>query len=123
MKPSVVWFTVCVITITLANSASAQQSWMAATRDPLFSPQAISHAVQEAPPPRTTARPTHTRRSARSRAAWTILGVVGGAFAGVVLGAALEPDCRCDDPGVKGALIGLPVGAIGGGVAGFVLSR
>ena len=123
MGARVVRLAVLVITLTSVSSASAQQSGMAATADPLFSPQAIGRAVQQAPPPRTTARPTPKRRSARSRAVWTVLGVVGGAFAGVVLGAALEPDCRCDDPGVKGALIGLPVGAIGGGAAGFVLSR
>jgi hypothetical protein len=27
-------------------------------------------------------------------------------------------DCNCDDPGLKGALIGAPVGAVAGGVLG-----
>jgi len=46
------------------------------------------------------------------------LGAVGGFFGGLFLGAALEPDCNCDDPGFKGALIGAPIGAIVGGIVG-----
>jgi hypothetical protein len=26
--------------------------------------------------------------------------------------------CKCDDPGLKGALIGAPIGAIAGGIVG-----
>jgi hypothetical protein len=49
---------------------------------------------------------------------------VGGAFAGGYLGAALEPDCNCDDPGLQGFLIGFPVGgAVGGVLGGLYLFR
>jgi hypothetical protein len=35
-------------------------------------------------------------------------------LAGLLLGAALEPKCHCDDQGIKGAMIGLPVGVLFG---------
>jgi hypothetical protein len=34
------------------------------------------------------------------------------------LGAKLEPACACDDPGLKGFLIGFPVGGALGGAFG-----
>ena len=47
------------------------------------------------------------------------LGAAGGFFAGAYLGAFIEGDrCHCDDPGLKGALIGAPVGAVTGGILG-----
>jgi hypothetical protein len=47
------------------------------------------------------------------------LGAVGGFFAGGYLGAKIEGDsCNCDDPGLKGALIGAPIGAVTGGILG-----
>jgi hypothetical protein len=57
---------------------------------------------------------------------WTAIGATAGFFGGGYLGAAIEnavSPCQCDDPGLKGALIGIPIGAIAGGVAGFVLSK
>ena len=39
-------------------------------------------------------------------------GAVAGFFAGGYIGSKLEPNCRCDDPGLKGMLIGAPIGAI-----------
>jgi hypothetical protein len=50
-------------------------------------------------------------------------GVVAGLFAGGYLGAAIEGDCRCDDPGLKGVLIGMPVGGVLGGLAMAWLTR
>jgi hypothetical protein len=60
-------------------------------------------------------------RTAR-KAAWGILGGVGGFFAGGLIGAAVEPDCHCDDPGLKGFIIGAPIGAALGAMAGVVLA-
>jgi hypothetical protein len=55
-------------------------------------------------------------------AIFTAIGVVGGIYAGAYLGAAIEGDsCRCDDPGLKGGLIGIPIGAVGGGILGWML--
>jgi hypothetical protein len=47
------------------------------------------------------------------------VGAVGGFFAGGYLGAIIDGDCGgCDDPGLKGALIGAPIGAAAGGILG-----
>ena len=47
------------------------------------------------------------------------VGAVGGLFAGGYLGAVIEGDgCHCDDPGLKGALIGAPVGTVAGAILG-----
>ena len=60
----------------------------------------------------------------RSRPAWRIvlgaaLGGVGGFFGGGYLGARMEGDgCHCDDPGLKGVLIGAPIGAAVGAIVG-----
>ena len=60
------------------------------------------------------------------RALWTIVGATGGFFGGAYLGASIEnavAPCGCDDPGLKGALIGMPIGAVAGGITAFLLSR
>ena len=62
--------------------------------------------------------------STASKIGWGALGALGGFFAGGYLGAAIDGDCGgCDDPGLKGALIGAPVGAIVGATLGVVLAR
>jgi hypothetical protein len=51
---------------------------------------------------------------------------VAGFFAGGTLGHKIEntfAPCGCDDPGLKGALIGAPIGAIAGGVVAAILTR
>ena len=46
-----------------------------------------------------------------------ILGALGGLVAGAYLGAKIEGhSCACDDPGLKGAMIGAPLGAAAGGI-------
>jgi hypothetical protein len=66
-------------------------------------------------------RPTAFSRNAPHptvrKIVWGILGGVGGAFAGASIGSSFTQNCRCDDPGLTGALIGLPIGAAAG--AGF----
>lgn len=71
-------------------------------------------------------------RTAKSRsiglrgAAGALIGTVGGFFLGAVTGSAIENKlhpCHCDDPGLIGALVGAPIGAIGGGVLGYYASR
>lgn len=59
------------------------------------------------------------QRSAWRRVAGAAVGALGGFFAGAYLGAAIEGDsCNCDDPGLKGAVIGGPTGAVAGGIVG-----
>jgi hypothetical protein len=61
---------------------------------------------------------THARSKKRIIAG-AIAGSVGGFFAGGFLGAHIEGDrCDCDDPGVRGFLIGAPIGAAAGGIFG-----
>jgi len=59
-----------------------------------------------------------------NRALVVTLGVVGGLFGGAYIGAKIEGSgCQCDDPGLKGAMIGAPVGAIAGGVLAWILTK
>ena len=73
---------------------------------------------------RSLQTPTSTPSGARARSkkrivTGAIVGGVGGFFAGGFLGAHIEGDrCNCDDPGVRGFLIGAPIGAVAGGIAG-----
>lgn len=94
----------------------------------IISQQAIQQAIATAPRSfgvprqRAASSSTHTGR----RVAWTVVGAVGGFFGGALLGSTIDRavhDCNCDDPGIVGFLIGMPVGAVAGGVAGFVLSK
>ena len=52
------------------------------------------------------------------RGAKVFLGVVGGLVGGLLVGAFIDKTflpCHCEDPGLRGAMIGAPVGAILGG--------
>jgi len=81
------------------------------------------------PQPRLFAAPRQGATSGSStarRVIWTAIGGAGGFFGGAYLGSAIEnavAPCGCDDPGFKGALIGMPIGAIAGGIAGYLLSK
>ena len=60
-------------------------------------------------------------RSHRHSSVGAVLGIFGGMFVGGVVGSKLERlegPCGCDDPGLKGILVGAPVGAIVGGILG-----
>jgi hypothetical protein len=56
------------------------------------------------------------------KVAGAVIGVVGGLFAGGLIGASLDRNCRCDDPGLQGFVIGAPIGAVAGGVLGFLVA-
>jgi hypothetical protein len=69
-------------------------------------------------------RPTQRTRlnSGPRKVAGAVVGVVGGFVAGGLIGASLDRNCRCDDPGLQGFVIGAPIGAIAGGVLGFLVA-
>jgi hypothetical protein len=90
-----------------------------------LSPPAMSAALPSAT--RTLAQPASSRRSSKvARATLVALAAVGGFFGGGILGAAIEntyTPCHCDDPGLQGAVIGAPIGAISAGIVAFRLSK
>jgi hypothetical protein len=76
-------------------------------------------------------RPAATNSAPRRRSVGkVIVGVlVGGTvgfFAGGYTGIAIENKfnpCHCDDPGLKGAIIGAPIGAVVGAIAGGLIAK
>ena len=75
--------------------------------------------------PRVLTKPVSVRRSSKaSRAVIVALAAVGGFFGGGIVGTAIEntyAPCNCDDPGLQGAIIGAPIGAIAAGILTFRL--
>jgi len=69
------------------------------------------HLVQ---PPRGNS----TATKASAAVAVGFLGLLGGGW----LGAALQPNCGCQDQGLAGALIGMPIGAVVGAIVGWKLA-
>ena len=64
--------------------------------------------------------------SAATKATIIALGALGGLVGGAVAGAAIEnwaTPCGCDDPGLRGFMIGAPVGGVVGGLLAFRLTR
>jgi hypothetical protein len=74
-----------------------------------------------ASPFRPAPRGSKHNRTGHEASAGVALGVVGF-FAGAALGSALDRDCHCDDPGLKGMVIAAPIGAIAGAIAGVWLA-
>jgi hypothetical protein len=67
-----------------------------------------------------TEQPTSSRRrsSVGRKILGGALGGVGGFFAGGYIGAKIDGQCDCDDPGFKGFLIGAPIGSVVGAILG-----
>jgi hypothetical protein len=72
--------------------------------------------------PTFAASPAGRHRSTGRKVLGGVIGAVGGFFAGAYVGAAIEGQgCGCDDPGLKGAMIGAPIGTVAGAVLGVRL--
>jgi len=48
---------------------------------------------------------------------------VGGSFAGAAVGSQFTQKCSCDDPGLKGMMIGAPIGGITGAIAAVLAMK
>jgi hypothetical protein len=71
--------------------------------------------------PAAAVAPARGKRSAARVATGIVLGAAAGTFAGGFVGYKIErgfADCRCDDPGLRGLIIGAPVGAVIGAIVG-----
>jgi hypothetical protein len=65
--------------------------------------------------------PASGKRSVARVVTGIVLGAAAGTFAGGFVGYKIErgfADCRCDDPGIRGLIIGAPIGAAIGAVLG-----
>lgn len=82
-------------------------------------PEGTEIALARHQPAYPGVQPSQPRtRSTTRKVLGGVAGGVGGFFLGGYLGAKIEGDsCDCDDPGFKGFLIGLPIGA---GVGAFL---
>jgi len=67
-------------------------------------------------------QPAGANRRAQKAKAAVGLGFFG-MLTGSWLGAAMQGNCRCDDPGLAGAMIGAPLGAVVGAILGWHLGR
>ena len=74
--------------------------------------------VSASPSPVTSGKTSVNSNRALKRTFAGIAGGVAGFFAGGIIGAKLEGDCACDDPGLLGAVIGAPIGAAVGAIIG-----
>src|SRR5688572_30587796 len=113
-----------VITAVLAATPAAQAQTIdfqrvvrdAAAQTVLAAPRKERSAQANGFAQNTTAR---ERRGIGKRILGGVVGGAAGFFAGAYTGAWIEGDrCQCDDPGLKGALIGMPIGAAIGAWAG-----
>lgn len=105
-----------VLMLTLAPvSAWAEGPIARAARSYATAPGALQ--LSRAPAAQSQAR--SDRRGPGRIIAGAAVGATAGFFAGAYLGAWIDGECGgCDDPGLKGALIGMPVGAVVGGILG-----
>jgi hypothetical protein len=105
-----------------AAPATSQTLREAIRRSALTIPQASvapSPAVRRGQPGRVSL----VRKARSHKRAWICLGAAGGMIAGGYLGMKIEGDgCRCDDPGLKGYAIGMPIGGLLGGLAGALIA-
>jgi hypothetical protein len=68
---------------------------------------------------RSVARPSAPRNNVAGKVVMATVGGVAGFFGGGYVGAKIEGPCSCDDPGLKGAIIVAPIGAVVGAIVGW----
>jgi hypothetical protein len=83
----------------------------------------VVRTAEKKSPLATAPSPPRRRRSLGRKILGGVLGGVGGFVGGVYLGAAIEgASCNCDDPGLRGAIVGAPIGLVLGAIAGVALA-
>ena len=97
--------------------ASALRFSTPGVREALAAPRSEHFIAQQSTP-----APSQTRERRNRKIAGLILGGLGGFFAGGFIGAKVEPNCGCDDPGLQGFIIGAPIGTILGAIAGYKIA-
>ena len=102
--------------LTLPEAPHATQprpGWLTSARFPAGADAVGVRRAQDAQNPRS-------ERGLGRKIVGAAVGAAGGFFGGGYLGATIEGDrCHCDDPGLKGAVIGAPIGAVVGGILGW----
>ena len=131
---NIVWSGVAVTTFLIVFGMPFEA---AAQQPRLILPSSSIRTLPSSPPATADAttpslhrltQPAPVQRSSKpskaTRASIVALAAVGGFFGGAYAGAFLENQlapCGCDDPGLMGAVIGGPVGAVTAGVLTFHL--
>src|SRR5262245_14520842 len=121
------WPVAALIVFGIAVEAAAQEPRLILPSSNIRSlpSKPLPGAEAVTPSPRPLAQPASSwRPNKATRAAIVALAAVGGFFAGGIAGSAIEntyAPCHCDDPGLQGALIGAPIGAIAAGILTFRL--
>ena len=114
---------VCMLASTPALAQTASPPFDART----FRASVAAVKFDTASAEKASASAPKIRRAAKmgtgERIGWTALAGLGGFFAGGYIGAAIEGDsCQCDDPGLKGALTGMPIGAAAAAITTWVMT-
>jgi len=112
-----------IATPAFAQSAASQPVDVSAFRASVAAVRfdASGRAHDSAP---ATARVPRRGMGTGQRILWTSVAGLGGFFAGAYIGAAIEGDrCNCDDPGLQGALIGMPIGTAAAAITTWILTR
>lgn len=85
---------------------------------PLSAPALVLNGTQARVVP---VSPGRRHRSITRKVVGGVIGTFGGFLGGGFLGAKIERPCHCDDPGLRGFIIGAPIGAVIGGILGAKL--
>ena len=118
---------VTVLLLLLAATPALAQTASPAVDSRTFrrSIAAVTFDTTSAAKQSSSVQPVHRagKMGIGQRVVWTSLAGLGGFFAGGYIGAAIEGDrCNCDDPGLQGALIGMPIGTAAAAITTWVLT-
>jgi hypothetical protein len=122
---------VAILAASIATAAPTQQRVVSGAGPGLkaATTSVVNQLADARIPAQATRRPPARLAPRHSVGRQIIGGVLGagvGFFAGIFVGGAIENQfvpCHCDDPGLKGAVIGAPIGAVAGAIFGAIVSR